>query len=78
MLERGGDLRLALEALAEGLVPAQLRREELQRDRALQADVLRAVHDAHAPVPDQGHKAIPCKLVTDPRNPAHIAHGEGF
>ena len=35
MLERGGDLRLALEALAEGLVPARLRREELQRDRAL-------------------------------------------
>ena len=25
--------------------------------------MLRAVHDAHAPVPDQGHKAIPCKLV---------------
>ena len=40
--------------------------------------MLRAIHDAHAPVPDQGHKAIACKLVTDARNPAHIAHGEGF
>src|SRR5262245_25246849 len=41
MLERHGELCLPSEALAEALVERQLRRDELQRHRPLQAQVVR-------------------------------------
>ena len=53
MLERHGQLRLAGEALAEALVERKLGRDELQRDRPLQAQVVRAVDDAHPAAADQ-------------------------
>ena len=77
MVERGGEPRLAREALAEGLVLAQLWREQLERDRALERDVLRPVDDAHPPVPEQGVEAITREFVADTRDPVHVAHEEG-
>ena len=50
VVERRCEPRLAREPLAEGLVLAQLRREQLERDGAAQREVLRPVDDAHAAV----------------------------
>ena len=52
VVERGGQLRLAQEPVAEALVLCERRREELQRHSALQAQILRQVDDAH-PAPAQ-------------------------
>src|SRR5206468_3625882 len=52
MLERDGELGLPGEAFAEALVERQLRRDELQRHRPLQAQVVGPVDDAHAAVAD--------------------------
>jgi hypothetical protein len=48
VVERGGDLRLAEEALAGGGVLDELGADDLQRDGALQQQVRRAIDDAHA------------------------------
>ena len=48
VLDLGGDLGLAAEALAEVLVGGQLGGDHLDGDRALEPQVGRAVHDAHA------------------------------
>ena len=53
MLELGRRARLADEALAELLACGQLRVQQLERDRAPQMHVLRAIDDAHAAAP--GH-----------------------
>ena len=48
MVDRGGDLPLALEALAEGDVGRVRGGDELQRDRPAQRELGGAEHDAHA------------------------------
>ena len=53
MVERGGEAWLAQEAGTERLVLGQLRRDQLQRDRALERQVDRPVDDAHAAAADQ-------------------------
>src|SRR4029453_10300277 len=52
MLERDGELCLPSEAFAEALVERQLRRDELQRDRPLQAQGVGPGAGAHAAVTD--------------------------
>ena len=73
MVEAGSEPGLAHETLTEGLVLAQLRREQLQRDLALERDVLRPIDDAHAAVPEQSVEAVTRKLSADTRNPTHQA-----
>ena len=53
VLERHHELRLAREALAEAIVARQGRRDELERNRPLQAQVVRPVDDAHPAAADQ-------------------------
>ena len=48
MVQRGGGTRLALETLERRRVLGQLGGQELQRDAAAEARVLRLVHDAHS------------------------------
>jgi hypothetical protein len=47
MVDRGGELRLGLEAVAEVDVVGQLGRDHLQCDCAAEAELRGAVHDAH-------------------------------
>ena len=72
MVEAGSEPGLAHETLTEGLVLAELWREQLQRDLALEHDVLRPIDDAHAAVPEQSIEAITRKLSTDTGNPTHV------
>src|SRR5262245_37671274 len=48
MTERGGELRLPEKALAELLVGCQLRRDQLERHRAVERGIGGPVDDAHA------------------------------
>ncbi len=48
MIEAGNDFRLALEALAACGVARKIRGENLDRDRTVQAGILRAIHFTHA------------------------------
>ena len=48
VVDRGGEHRLALEALAELAVAREVLGDQLQRDGALERDLGRAIHDAHA------------------------------
>ena len=53
MLERHRELRLTGEALVEALVQRELGRDELERNRSLQTQVVRAIDDPHpAPADD--------------------------
>jgi hypothetical protein len=47
VVERGGDARLALEAVHRLLIARQLRRQDLDRDLPAEARVLGAIDDAH-------------------------------
>ena len=63
VVERGDGFGLAGEARAELGVGRQLRRENLHRDRAVQARVARPIHLAHAPGADERNhfiRAEPC------------------
>ena len=53
VLDRGGQPRLALEALAEHRVLRALGRDQLDRHRALERQLGGAVDDAHATAPDR-------------------------
>jgi len=53
VLERHHELRLAGEALAELLVAREGRRDELQRNRPLQPQVVGPVHHPHPATADQ-------------------------
>jgi hypothetical protein len=65
VVERGRDLGLAQETLAEiGL--AQPRREELERGRPLQPHVLGPVDDARPAAPQRLHEAVAAELRSDP------------
>jgi hypothetical protein len=53
MVDRGGEPRLAQEALPERRVPGELRSDQLQRDRPVEGELGGAEHDAHpAPTED--------------------------
>jgi hypothetical protein len=74
MVERGGELGLADEPLAEPLVLRELGREYLERDLALQADVLGEVDRAHPPAAEGRLDPVPLEL-TAGRNPrAHAGN----
>ncbi len=59
MRERGGDARLAQEALAEVRVVGQIGRDDLQRGAAAQGLVLGQVDDAHAAPTDAVLDPVP-------------------
>ena len=65
MLERGGQARLAEEALAERDVVGQVGCEQLQRDVAVEREVVGAVHDPHPAAAEQRPPAdsrrAPCR-----------------
>ena len=65
MVERGRELRLAQEPLAEALVLGEFGREELQGNLPLQAQVLRQVDDAHPAPPEQTLDPVAGKLRAD-------------
>ena len=67
MVERGRQLRLAEEALAEVLVLRELRRDQLQGDVALQTQVVGAVDDPHPTAADQRLDSVAEELGTDQR-----------
>ena len=58
LVERGGDLRLAQEPLAEARVVRELRDEHLERDLPA-AGALSEVHGARRATPDQARNPIP-------------------
>ena len=66
MLERGGDPALALEAGAELGVTGDARRDQLQRDPAIERQIGRAVHDAHAAAAGDALDAMTGKLRAGP------------
>ena len=66
MLERGGDPALALEAGAELVVPGEARRDQLQRDPAIERQIGRAIHDAHATAAGDGLDAMTGELRAHP------------
>src|SRR5262245_43317836 len=74
MVEAGREPRFAKEALAERLVVTQLRREQLQSDRALERQVLCPVDDAHPTVANQRLESVAPELRADLRHPCD-AHG---
>ena len=65
VLQRHHELRLARESLAEAIVARQGRRDELERDRSLQAQVVRPVHDAHPTAADQLLDPVPEEVGAD-------------
>ena len=67
MLDRGRQPRLAQEALAERHVVGELRGEQLQRDVAVEREVVGAVDDAHAAAADQRLDPIAGELGADAR-----------
>ncbi len=64
MVDRGGRARLAHEALAEVGVLGELRRDQLQRDRAVEVELERAVDDAHAAAARDPQDAVAGELVS--------------
>ena len=47
VVERGGEARLALEAREHGRIRRQRGRQELERDVAIEVQVVGAIHDSH-------------------------------
>ena len=66
VVDRGGQPRLAQEALAEALVLGELGGEDLQRHRPLECEVVGAVDDAHPAAADQRFQPVAGKLAADP------------
>lgn len=58
MVQAAGELRFPRKPLAQILAVGQLRREHLDRDVALQAQVGGAVHHAHAAASDLGAQLV--------------------
>ena len=65
MVDRGGEPRLAQEALAEALVLGELGSEHLERDLAPERTVLGPVDDAHPAPPEQGLDPVAGELGAD-------------
>jgi hypothetical protein len=72
VVDRGRDVRLAHEALAELLVPGQLVRQHLQRDLAGEPDLLSDVDDAHAAAAEDRSDPEPGDFRPDPRRSAQL------
>jgi hypothetical protein len=72
MVERGGQLRLAQEALPERLVLRQPDGQQLQRDPPLEPQILRQVDDAHAAQAQRRLDPVTGQLRPDPRVVAHL------
>ena len=65
VIELGRPPRLALKAVAVGLIVAEHRSEQLQRDAAAEAHVLGQVHDAHTAAPEERLDAIAREFRSD-------------
>ena len=65
MVDRGRELGLAQEALAETLVPGEIGGEQLQGDLALEAQILGQVDVAHPTPTEQGLDPVAGQLSTD-------------
>ena len=72
VVDRGRDVRLAHEALAELLVPGQLVRQHLERDLAGEPYLLRDVDDAHAAAAEDRFDPEPGDFRPDPRRSAQL------
>ena len=72
MVDRGGQLRLAQEAIAERLVLGEARSEQLEGDLPLEPQILGQVHDAHAAEAQQRLDPVAGELGADPRVVAHL------
>ncbi len=62
VVDRRRELGLALEARPEIRLAGEIGRDHLQRHRAVQADVRRPVHDAHAALTDDALDPVPREL----------------
>jgi hypothetical protein len=65
MVERGGELRLGEEAIAEALVLRELGRDQLERHLAVQSQILGEVDDAHAAPAEEGLDQVAGELGAD-------------
>src|SRR5947208_12422357 len=65
VVERRGEPRLPQEALPEADVARELRRQQLQRDVALERKLVRAIDDAHASASEQRVDAVSGELGSD-------------
>ena len=52
MRQRRGGARFLPQTRPHPIVPEQVRRQRLQRDRSVQAGILREIHHTHAATPD--------------------------
>src|SRR6476619_3295616 len=77
MLETGGDLRLAQEALAEAGLPGELGRHDLQRNVAPQMHLLGPVDRTHAALTDDLIDPVASQLHRNARTRAP-GHNEIF
>ena len=75
MLERHDELRLAGKARTEALVARERGRDEFQRDRPLQAKVVRPVDDAHPTAADQLLDSVAEEVGADVNGRAVNVHG---
>jgi len=73
VVERGSELRLAQEALVEALVVRELRRQQLQCDLAVEAQMLGEVDARHAAAAEQLLDPVAGDLRADAR--VDGAHG---
>src|SRR5262249_36996998 len=64
---RGGRARLSLEALEHRDVVLKARGENLDRDTAAEAGVLRVVHRAHPATPEQAGNPVVADRLSDER-----------
>ena len=65
MLERRGHPRLGQEPLAERDVFGEVRREQLQRDVAVEREIVGAVDDAHPAAAEERLQPVAGKLRSD-------------
>ena len=65
MLERRRQPRLAQEALAEAHVLGEVRREQLQRDVAVEREIVGAIDDAHPAAAEQRLDPVAGELASD-------------
>ena len=77
VVDRGGQPGLAQEALAEALVLRELGREDLQRDRPFEREVVGAVDDPHPAPADQRLDPVAGELAARSAIRAYRAHGGG-
>ena len=72
VVDRGGQLRLAQEAVAERRVLGDPGGEQLQRNAPLQPQILGQVDDPHAADAQQGFDPVAGQFGADPRVVAHL------